>query len=153
MRALRTIPVMDDFARDMAEVCPDALFLNYTNPMAMLTGYMLRYTPIQTVGLCHSVQVCSETLLKEVGMEDKLEGRKELIAGINHMGWLLELKDKNGVDLYPEIKSTHWGKMEILNLRIRYALTTFEILDTTALNRVNTMQSTMDFILRTSIQS
>ena len=104
MRALRTIPVMDDFARDMAEVCPDALFLNYTNPMAMLTGYMLRYTPIQTVGLCHSVQVCSETLLKEVGMEDKLEGRKELIAGINHMGWLLELKDKNGVDLYPEIK-------------------------------------------------
>lgn len=42
MRALRTIPVMDDFARDMAEVCPDALFLNYTNPMAMLTGYMLQ---------------------------------------------------------------------------------------------------------------
>ena len=94
MRALRTIPVMYDFARDMAEVCPDALLLNYTNPMAMLTGYMLRYTPIQTVGLCHSVQVCSETLLKEVGMEDKLEGRKELIAGINHMGWLIELKDE-----------------------------------------------------------
>ena len=112
MRALRTIPVMDDFARDMAEVCPDALFLNYTNPMAMLTGYMLRYTPIQTVGLCHSVQVCSETLLKEVGMEDKLEGRKELIAGINHMGWLIELKDKNGVDLYPEIKSRIGAKME-----------------------------------------
>ena len=112
MRALRTIPVMDDFARDMAVVCPDALFLNYTNPMAMLTGYMLRYTPIQTVGLCHSVQVCSETLLKEVGMEDKLEGRKELIAGINHMGWLLELKDKNGVDLYPEIKLRIGAKME-----------------------------------------
>lgn len=105
MRALRTIPVMDDFAKDMAEVCPDALFLNYTNPMAMLTGYMLRYTPIKTVGLCHSVQVCSKTLLTELGMEDKLEGRKELIAGINHMGWLLEIKDKYGNDLYPEIKS------------------------------------------------
>ncbi len=105
MRALRTIPVMKDFADDMQEVCPDALFLNYTNPMAMLTGYMQRYTGIQTIGLCHSVQVCSETLLREVGMEDKLEGRKELIAGINHMAWLLELKDKNGVDLYPEIKS------------------------------------------------
>lgn len=104
MRALRTIPVMDDFARDMEEVCPDALFLNYTNPMAMLTGYMLRYTGVKTVGLCHSVQVCSETLLKELGMEDKLEGRKELIAGINHMAWLIDLKDKNGVDLYPEIK-------------------------------------------------
>ncbi len=104
MRALRTIPVMDDFARDMEEVCPDALFLNYTNPMAMLTGNMLRYTGIKTVGLCHSVQVCSEGLLKRADMEDKIEGRKELIAGINHMAWLLEIKDKNGVDLYPEIK-------------------------------------------------
>ena len=105
MRSLRTIPVLKDFADDMAEVCPDALFLNYTNPMAMLTGYMLRYTPIKTVGLCHSVQTCSSDLFKDLGMEDKLEGRKELIAGINHMGWLLEIKDKNGVDLYPEIKS------------------------------------------------
>lgn len=104
MRALRTIPVMDDFAKDMAEVCPDAQLLNYTNPMAMLTGYMLRYTPVKTVGLCHSVQVCSEDLLKDLGMEDKLEGRKELIAGINHMGWLLDIRDKDGVDLYPEIK-------------------------------------------------
>ncbi len=105
MRTLRTIPVMKDFADDMAEVCPDALFLNYVNPMAMLTGYIQRYTPIKTVGLCHSVQGCSKWLLKKLNMEDKLDGRKELIAGINHMAWLLEIKDKNGVDLYPEIKS------------------------------------------------
>lgn len=105
MRALRTIPVMEDFARDMEEVCPDALLLNYTNPMAMLTGYMLQHTPIKTVGLCHSVQVCSEWLLRNLGMDDKVEGRKERIAGINHMAWVLEIKDKNGVDLYPEIKS------------------------------------------------
>ena len=105
MRALRTIPVMKDFADDIAQVCPDALLLNYTNPMAMLSGFMQRYTPVKTVGLCHSVQVCSESLLKDLGMEDRLEGRTELIAGINHMAWLLELKDKNGVDLYPEIKS------------------------------------------------
>ncbi len=105
MRTLRTIPVLKGFAEDMAEVCPDALFLNYVNPMAMLTGYMLRYTPIKTVGLCHSVQACSSGLLTKLGMEDKLEGRKEVIAGINHMAWLLEIKDKNGVDLYPEIKS------------------------------------------------
>ena len=104
MRALRTIPVLEDFARDMAEVCPDALFLNYTNPMAMLSGYMQRYTPIKTVGLCHSVQACSYWLLKNLGMEDKMPGRKELIAGINHMGWLLEIRDKDGVDLYPAIK-------------------------------------------------
>ena len=112
MRALRTIPVMDDFAKDMREVCPDALFLNYTNPMAMLSGYMQRYTGIETVGLCHSVQVCSEGLLKKLGMEDKLEGRRELIAGINHMGWLLELKDKDGNDLYPEIRRRALAKNE-----------------------------------------
>lgn len=105
MRGLRTIPVMADFARDMEEVCPDAWLLNYTNPMAILTGFMLRYTPIKTVGLCHSVQVCSRGLLTALGMEDRLEGRRELIAGINHMAWLLEIKDKNGTDLYPEIKS------------------------------------------------
>ncbi len=104
MRGLRTIPVMEDFARDMEEVCPNALFLNYTNPMAILTGYMNRYTKIRTVGLCHSVQVCSERLLKDLGMEDKLDGRKELIAGINHMAWLLTIQDKEGHDLYPEIK-------------------------------------------------
>ena len=85
MRALRTIPVMDDFAKDIEQVCPNALFMNYTNPMAMLTGYMLQHTPIKTIGLCHSVQVCTKGLLVSLGMEDKLEGRKELIAGINHM--------------------------------------------------------------------
>ena len=112
MRALRTIPVMDDFARDMEEVCPDALFLNYTNPMAMLSGYMQRYTGVNTVGLCHSVQSCSRDLLNQLGMEDKLEGRRELIAGINHMGWLLEISDKNGNDLYPEIKSRIQAKID-----------------------------------------
>lgn len=104
MRGLRTIPVMADFAKDMEEVCPDALFLNYTNPMGILTGYMNRYTGIKTVGLCHSVQACSHWLLKGLGMDDKLEGRRELIAGINHMGWLLKIADKDGNDLYPEIR-------------------------------------------------
>ncbi len=104
MRALRTIPVMKAFADDMEEVCPDAWFLNYTNPMAMLTGYMQRYTKIKTIGLCHSVQGCSKDLLKKLGMEDKIEGRVDRIAGINHMAWLLEIYDKDGNDLYPEIK-------------------------------------------------
>ena len=104
MRGLRTIPVLKDFADDMEEVCPNAWFLNYTNPMAILSGYMQRYTKIKTIGLCHSVQSCSRDLLNRLGMEDKLEGRKELIAGINHMGWLLEIEDKDGNDLYPEIR-------------------------------------------------
>lgn len=104
MRGLRTIPVMLDIVRDMEEVCPDTLFINYTNPMSILTGYIQKYTKIKTIGLCHSVQICSSDLLKGLGMEDKLEGRSELIAGINHMAWLLEIRDKDGNDLYPEIK-------------------------------------------------
>lgn len=100
-RNLRTIPVMLDFAKDMEEVCPDALFLNYTNPMAVLTGVMNRFTPINTIGLCHSVQICTEHLLKSLDMDSS--GIEEKIAGINHMAWLLEVK-RNGEDLYPEIK-------------------------------------------------
>ena len=103
-RALRTIPVLEGFANDMSQVCPDCWFLNYTNPMAMLSGYMQRFTSIKTVGLCHSVQGCSRDLLEKLGMHEMIEGRKDLIAGINHMAWLLEIKDKNGNDLYPEIK-------------------------------------------------
>ena len=103
-RALRTIHVLKGFAEDIEEVCPNAWFLNYTKPMAMLTGYMLRYTTVKTVGLCHSVQVCSQHLLESLDMKDKMEGRLETIAGINHMAWLLEITDKDGNDLYPEIK-------------------------------------------------
>lgn len=103
MRGLRTIPVMLDFARDMEAVCPDALFLNYTNPMAIVTGAVLRATPIRTVGLCHSVQVCVPHLLEELGMDIDPEETKWRIAGINHMAWLLSVRH-NGTDLYPEIK-------------------------------------------------
>ena len=103
-RAMRTIHVMKDFARDIEEVCPNAWFLNYTNPMAMLTGYMQRYTGVKTVGLCHSVQVCAHSLLKRVDMLDREEGCITKIAGINHMAWLLEITDKDGNDLYPEIR-------------------------------------------------
>ena len=101
-RALRTIPVVLDFAHDMEEVCPDALFINYTNPMAMITGALLKATGIRSVGLCHSVQVCAEWLLKGVGMEYD-ESVQWKIAGINHQGWLLEIS-RDGKDLYPEIK-------------------------------------------------
>ena len=103
-RALRTIPVLKSFSDDIEEVCPDAWFLNYTNPMSMLSGYMQRYTGVKTVGLCHSVQVCAPHLLKNLGIEYKEGKTKWKVAGINHMAWLLEIKDENGRDLYPEIK-------------------------------------------------
>ncbi|KRE60779.1 alpha-glucosidase/alpha-galactosidase [Paenibacillus sp. Soil750] len=100
-RNLRTIPVMLDFAADIREVCPDALFLNYTNPMAVLTNVMNTYGGVNTVGLCHSVQTCVPELFKHLEIDQT--GVKAKIAGINHMAWLLEVS-KDGVDLYPEIK-------------------------------------------------
>ena len=103
-RALRTIPVLEGIAKDIEEVCPNALFMNYTNPMAMLSGYMQRFTNVKTVGLCHSVQCCANTVLDEVGMAEYKDKHVSLIAGINHMGWLLDIRDLEGNDLYPEIR-------------------------------------------------
>ena len=103
-RTLRTIPVLQGIAKDIEELCPDALFINYTNPMAMLSGYMQRYTNVKTIGLCHSVQVCARGLLKTVGMDEYVDKCRWEIAGINHQAWLLKIEDLQGNDLYPEIK-------------------------------------------------
>lgn len=100
-RALRTIPVMLDYCRIIEEVAPDAWMLNYTNPMGMLTGAILKATGVKTVGLCHSVQCCASTLCAQLGLpSDNLAWK---IAGINHQGWLLEIS-RNGEDIYPEIR-------------------------------------------------
>ncbi|MCC3372315.1 alpha-glucosidase/alpha-galactosidase [Cohnella sp. REN36] len=100
-RSLRTIPVLMDIARDIREVCPEAWFFNYSNPMAVLTNVMNVDGGVRTVGLCHSVQVCIRDLFRTLGIA--AEGVQSKIAGINHMAWLLEVT-KDGVDLYPEIK-------------------------------------------------
>ncbi|QWU13685.1 alpha-galactosidase [Paenibacillus sophorae] len=119
-RNLRTIPVMLDFAADIREVCPDALFLNYTNPMAVLTNVMNTYGGVRTVGLCHSVQVCVPHLFEHLGIEQ--EGVQAKIAGINHMAWLLEVT-KDGKDLYPEIKRRAAEKQkEPHNDMVRYEI-------------------------------
>ena len=103
-RALRTIPVLEESAEDIHRVCPNALFLNYTNPMAILTGYMLRYLDLRAVGLCHSVQVCVKELFDTLGMNDYIGKCHWDIAGINHQAWLTRIVDLDGNDLYPEIK-------------------------------------------------
>ena len=100
-RGLRTIPVMMDFARDMEDVCPNALFLNYSNPMAILSGAMQQGSAIKTVGLCHSVQACAAGLFWKLDAADQLEKVKKFnwkMAGINHMAWLLEIKDGEIID-------------------------------------------------------
>ena len=119
-RALRTIPVMLDFAREMEEVCPDAWFLNYTNPMAMLTGAMLKATGVKTVGLCHSVQVCAKTLLEGLGLPYD-ESVQWKIAGINHQAWLLEIR-RDGQDLYPRIKELAAQRSDKHNDMVRYEI-------------------------------
>lgn len=106
-RALRTLPVMENFAEEIKKsASSDFLFLNYTNPMAILTGELISNFGINAVGLCHSVQACVPHLLHELGMTDIDPAKtKWKIAGINHQAWLLEIKDETGRDLYPEIKS------------------------------------------------
>jgi alpha-galactosidase len=108
MRALRTFPVLQEFAADIEEICPDAYFLNYSNPMAMLTGYLLSNTKVKAVGLCHSVQSCVPRLLKELKIDIDPETTKWDIYGINHQSWLLSIKDKEGNDIYPEINDGYF---------------------------------------------
>jgi alpha-galactosidase len=103
-RALRTIPVLESMAEDIQECCPNALFLNYVNPMAILTKYLIEKLHVNTVGLCHSVQYCLDAILRVVDMKEYESTCQWKIAGINHQAWLLEIKDQFGNDLYPEIK-------------------------------------------------
>lgn len=118
-RGLRTIPVLLQIAREMEEVCPDAWLLNYTNPMAIVTGAIQRATKIKTVGLCHSVQVCAGDLLAGLGMNN--ENIQYKIAGINHQAWLLGIT-QNGVDLYPEIKRRAAQRTEKHEDLVRYEI-------------------------------
>jgi len=105
MRGLRTIPVMLDMLRDMEEVCPDVLHLNYVNPMAMNVWAASRASSIKTVGLCHSVQNTAEQLAQDINVS--IEDINFVCAGINHVAFYLrfEQKTEDGyVDLYPLIR-------------------------------------------------
>ncbi len=99
-RALRTIPVMLDYGYIMEEVCPEVTVLNYVNPMAMNTWAMLAGTPINTIGLCHSVQGSYRHLCEAIGVNP--DEVNYTCAGINHMAFYLTL-EHHGVDLYPAI--------------------------------------------------
>jgi alpha-galactosidase len=99
-RGLRTVPVLLGLLRDMEEVCPGALLLNYVNPMAILCLAAARASSIQTVGLCHSVQGTAAQLAGYLGLPP--EEVVHRVAGINHMAWFLELRHK-GEDLYPRL--------------------------------------------------
>lgn len=101
MRGLRTIPVFLDICKDMEELCPDVMFLQYVNPMAMNTWAINRASKIKTVGLCHSVQGTAEVLAEDIGVP--YNEINYLCAGINHMAFYLKF-ERNGEDLYPKIR-------------------------------------------------
>ena len=102
MRGLRTIPVVLDIVRDMEEVCPDAWFLNYTNPMAMLVRAVAERSEVRTVGLCHSVFWTIDTLAGYLGLPR--EEVDHVSAGVNHLAFLLRLEHR-GRDLYPDLRA------------------------------------------------
>lgn len=101
-RALRTFPVLSGIAADMLDLCPDAWFLNYTNPMAMNVWWMSVVAPsITTVGLCHSVYWTVHDLCALIGVP--MEGTHYRAAGVNHQAWLVEWS-RDGEDLYPRLR-------------------------------------------------
>lgn len=110
-RALRTIPVMLDIVRDIERYCPDAIFLNYTNPMAMLCRAMQSESGVRLTGLCHSVQGTARMLARWIGAP--INEITYHCAGINHQAWYLDFK-WNGKDAYPLIRDAV-KKPEIYN--------------------------------------
>ena len=101
-RALRTVPVMLDICKDINNLCPDAILLNYTNPMAMLCRAMQgKYPNLKISGLCHSVQGTASSLARWIGAKD--EEITYTCAGINHQAFYLDYK-WNGKDAYPLLK-------------------------------------------------
>jgi len=119
-RALRTIPVIVDICKDIEKLCPEALVINYTNPMAMLCWAMEEATNVKYVGLCHSVQGTAMELANYIGAP--YEEVSYWVAGINHQAWFLEFK-WNGKDAYPLLRK------RITNLQLYNKDTTrFEML-------------------------
>jgi alpha-galactosidase len=104
-KALRTVPALLDICEDMERACPDALLLQYTNPMAMACWAIAEATDIQAVGLCHSVQNTTAQLAEYIGAPR--ESVSAWVAGINHMAWFLRL-ERDGEDAYPEL----WNALE-----------------------------------------
>ncbi len=118
MRGLRTIPVLLDLCREMEELCPEALLLQYVNPMAINCWAVSRATSIRTVGLCHSVQGTARDLAADVGVP--AEEIEYLCAGMNHLAFYLELT-LGGRDLYPELRTKRdipdWNRVRYEVLR------------------------------------
>jgi len=118
-RFLRTAPVQLGFCRDMEDLCPDALLLNYTNPMCMLTWMHSEGSSVRNVGLCHSVQWTMHELAGYTGIP--LEEITHWVAGINHQAWVLEFK-RRGQDAYPAIRKAMETPETYARDRVRFEM-------------------------------
>jgi len=115
-RGLRTIPVLLDIAKDVRKLCPNALMLNYANPMATCCWALGTVPGLQFVGLCHGVQTTMDLIAGYVGAKkDEID---YLAAGINHMAWFLKL-EKNGKDLYPLFRKNFEKPEYYVNEKVR----------------------------------
>ncbi|MCE5187637.1 MAG: alpha-glucosidase/alpha-galactosidase [Eubacteriales bacterium] len=99
-RFLRTAPVLLGIIRDVEELCPKAVVLNYTNPMAMLVSYLQAQTNVSVTGLCHSVQGTADMLAGWLGIRP--EALSYTCVGINHQAFYTSLTS-GGVDQYPAL--------------------------------------------------
>ncbi len=100
---LRTIPVLLEIARDMETLCPNAYFLNFSNPESRIVLALGRYTRIRSLGLCHGIFMGQESVAKILGRRP--QAIDVMGAGLNHYQWLLQIRDmESGVDLYPELR-------------------------------------------------
>lgn len=118
-RGLRTIPVAVGIGNDMHEVCPHALLLNYTNPMAMVPWGVYAGTPFRNVvGVCHSVRDTHAFLARTVGVPEEDIGFRT--AGFNHQAFVLEFRERrSGEDLYPRLREIVDADPEGLGRRVR----------------------------------
>ena len=123
MRAIRTIPVMLQLAKEMEVLCPDALLLNYVNPMAMLCWAIAESSNIQAIGLCHSVQHTASQLSSD--LEIPATDLDYVAAGINHMSFFLKLEkvaEQGNIDLYPQLRERAKGQIPLRKVSNTVAL-------------------------------
>ena len=108
-RALRNIPVVTDLIRKVEKYAPDAWFMNYSNPMTVLTRTIQKVSPVKSVGLCHELQGLMLHIAAFLGLDDWEADTKVKMAGINHLIWILELDicGQNGFDLLSEYYRKH----------------------------------------------
>ena len=118
-RFLRTAPFLSKLVDNIEELCPDALLINFTNPMSLCMWYITSISNVRCIGLCHSVPSTMKTVSKYVGVP--LEEVAYTIAGINHMAWILEFR-RGKEDLYPRLREAMTDQETFMKDPVRFEI-------------------------------